>query len=496
MLEILAWNLRHRLNNDDAEEMRTKVRALFDSLSPKSLEERILFFVKNVPYGFADPERDDTDEFDANAKRAAKLGLECANQWSVFIKVVDRLSRVETKEGFAFGKALLSNYDSPVYAMRIALDALEAAHDGKQDPSLAGGMLYALFERDRISANEFIIEVSQKQKLRNFLPYFVSLHVTSEGLGLITEALGRKELAPDSLHILGVGRVLSPLPVSEIKNFLLKVKRSSAEAQLVAIDLMGMYIFANKEMFKELRTEIEEVLTSNVIFSRTPNRSMINHHYETLAKALLEDREFGERFSVFIAKSLIEAGEKGGGGDTYLLQNLAKLVLQQYTRTSLPIFASHIENSGDEDRWTLSHILGAPFSFSGKDSGAIFNLDIDALLDACRKFPKHFAPFIAEIAPLFPLYGEARKLSELGRALLDEFGSRDEILKAFSINIGTGSWTGPISAHLRSFLPPLLDPQKHKRSQVRTWAREKLKQITQQIEREEKNEEEDSLREN
>ena len=125
---------------------------------------------------------------------------------------------------------------------------------------------------------------------------------------------------------------------------------------------------------------------------------------------------------------------------------------------------------------------------------AAIRLGYDAIISACRAYPKNFTVLVAEVAPLFSRKDGKREWTELGKALLDEFGSRKNVLSALSINIGTGGWSGPTSLYLRSFLPPLEEMKGHKTRQVRSWAREKLKQLSAQIDREVRDEEEQSVR--
>jgi hypothetical protein len=169
-------------------------------------------------------------------------------------------------------------------------------------------------------------------------------------------------------------------------------------------------------------------------------------------------------------------------------------ILVKYPSSILPTFAAYIEQSDRKDRWFFSHILGSPFSFKGKGDGPLFQLGARAIIAACRTYPKHFPVIVAEMAPLFSTSNGRKSWTELGKALLDEFGTRKDIQNALSVNISTGGWSGPTSSHLLSFVPPLEELKSHPLRQVRTWARERLKILNTQIESELRDEEEAAVR--
>jgi hypothetical protein len=256
-----------------------------------------------------------------------------------------------------------------------------------------------------------------------------------------------------------------------------------------------MYLHSDRTKFPEVREEIEQALRLVPLFSEEADRTMASHHYETLAKRLLDDGERGALFAEFLADELIKAVKNRRSSSRRLPQRLAELILTKYPTIILPKFASHIEEMDRADRWFFSHLLGTPFSFDEKREGPLFRLGDEVVLAACRTFPKNFAVLVAEVAPLFSSStGGAKEWAVVGKRLLDEFGARKDVLNALSINISTGGWTGPTSSYLRSFLPPLEQAESHATRQVRSWAREKVKQLNAQIEQELRDEEEQSLR--
>ncbi|WP_157790073.1 hypothetical protein [Bradyrhizobium japonicum] len=491
LLEHLSWQLNYRLNDEEDADARERVAQLFTRLLPTSLEERILFYVKSVLYHFRELDSEEHD-YDQNSSRAADLGKECAHHWSIFEKVVGPLSEGETRQGFAFGQSFLEATDKPFDAIQLATKSLEVAE--RQNQSLLGGMINALFVRDRQEVYRLLTRVSKAPLLRKFLPYFAALNLTPESLNLVIDLIDRGDLAPDALSIFGMGGVLQPMPTSEVKRLMNSLVEQGEQGAWIAVDLLSMYMHGDKTKFGTVREEIDRAVRAAPFASTKSNVVMDNHHYETLVKMLLGDLAFGPSLAKFLAEKLIGAVQDRRASSNDLLQKLTELVMVRYSPIVLPMFAAYIEQADQKDRWHFTYILGSPFSFSGKVEGPLFRLGTAAVVAACKAYPKNFARMVAEMAPLFTTNDGRKKWTELGSALLNEFGSRKDIQDALSINISTGGWSGPTSAHLRSFVSPLEELKDHPVRQVRSWARERLKILNAQVESELRDEEEVAVR--
>ena len=491
LLEQLAWQLNHRLTEENVKDRRDSVRRLFDSLLPHTLEERILFYVKSVPYHFSEPDSDEGD-FNQNSRRAAELGRDCAREWGVFEMVAGPLSEGETRQSFAFGQSFLEATDKPSEAVQIAVRKLETTENPNQ--SLLGGMITTLFVRDRSALDRLLEHVARTASLREFLPYFAALNLTPKGLNLVVDLLASGDLEPKAASIFGMGGVLNPMPATEVRRLINTLIGRGDDGAWVAVDLLSMYSFSDKSRLLSVLQEVDKALRSALLRSDKSGVQMADHHYETLVEALLTDAEYGPELAEFLAGTIIEMSRDHRSANDRLTQRLMELILVRYPATILPIFAAHVEQSDRLDRWFFTHILGSPFSFNEKSEGPLFRLGHATIMAACKAYPKKFAVMVAEMAPLFSTNDGRRQWTEFGKAFLDEFGSRKDVLNALSINISTGGWTGPTSAHLQSFLPPLEQLLTHRLQPVRSWARERLKSLNAQIERELRDEEEEAVR--
>jgi hypothetical protein len=71
-----------------------------------------------------------------------------------FARPVRRLSESDTRQSFAFGSSFLEATDRPSETSEVAVSALEASEN--PNPSLLGGMISALFARDKNALAELL----------------------------------------------------------------------------------------------------------------------------------------------------------------------------------------------------------------------------------------------------------------------------------------------------------------------------------------------------
>jgi len=499
LLDKLSWSLRHQLSGEEKSmaEVRTRVAGLFDELIPHTLEDRILFYVKSVPWNFEEPgdPDDDDDDFTQNRKRAISIASEVALHWDVFIRAMPALSTGEVREGFAFGEAFFNASNRGLEAIGAAMSTLGFLQKN-QNPSLLGGLLAGLYNVDPKGGMDVLRAVAADNTLRKHLAYLASIKLTEESLSLVTAALLKKEIPSSDAYIFGMGGVLAPLPLDAVVDLFRALRSIDEVGELTAIHLMVMYCHGSGgERFELIKEEIFSALQSSAPFADSKKRRKgVEHDYERLARKLLKDPKLGKPLAKFILKAIIDSVRRGKLSNDMFYQRLLSHLFEFHPDISLQLFAKAIDQGERTNRWYLSTVLGSQFSFQGKGEGPLFRLSEDKVIAACLAYPQTLAPLVAEIAPLFMEGENGKEWSSLGRRLLDEFGKRKEILEIISRNIFTGGYMGPTSLHYSTFLPPLEMMLGHRFIQVRTWARSELTTLKRQIAREIKNEEEQSIR--
>lgn len=495
LLEKLAWTLRHQLTGDnpDIEPARNRVHSLFNSLEPQSLAARIEFFVKSVPWHYEAPGDDKDDDFTLNRKRAKEIAREAAQNWDAFVETAGLLSEGETREVFAYGQAFFGATDRKADALEIARQELKV-RGARGNPSLLGGLLAGLFEHNPDKVLGVLQSVANDEVLKRHLAYLAVVNLTPQGLGLVSDALSRGAIDVKDLYIYGMGRVLEAMPLELVKSFIANARSRGSDGEKVALHLLVMYSHSSDDKFEAIRDEVLISLKSGVAFEDADRNQRIEHDYETLANKMLKRKPQAKSFAIYLAKNLVSVINDGRPGSSMLYQNLTAAILDAYPTEVLEIFAEAVDDADPSGRWHFSSILGSPFSFKGKGDGPLFRLEKDVILAACHKYPKSFARMVAEVAPLFRGGEDGRQWSDLGLALLEDFGHEKEILSAIERNIFTGGYSGPTSRHYQSYIAPLEQLVRHRRPSVKSWAKKELAALRKQVDREIKNEEEAAAR--
>lgn len=495
LLEKLAWTLRHQLTGDDpdVEQVRNRVITLFKSLEPQSLDARIEFYVKSIPWHYEAPGDEKDDDFTLNRKRATEIAREAAQNWDVFVETAGLLSEGETREVFAYGQAFFGATDRKEDALEIAKQELKV-RGAQGNPSLLGGLLAGLFEHNPNKVFAVLQSVANDGLLRRHLAYLAAVNLTPQGLELVVDALSNGTIDVKDVYIYGMGRVLEPMPLESVKSLIANARSHGSDGKRVALHLLVMYTHRSDDKFDAIRDEVLKSLKSGVAFEDDDHNHRITHDYETLAKKILKRKPEAKSFAIYLAKKLVSVTNEGRSGSSMLYENLTGAILDAYPTEVLEIFAEAVDTAGPSGRWYFSSILGSPFSFKGKGDGPLFRLDKAVILALCHKYPKSFARMVAEVAPLFRGDEDAREWSDLGLALLDEFGDQKEILSAIERNIFTGGYSGPTSRHYQSYIAPLEQLVRHSRRSVKSWARKELAVMRKLVDREIKNEEEAAVR--
>lgn len=129
--------------------------------------------------------------------------------------------------------------------------------------------------------------------------------------------------------------------------------------------------------------------------------------------------------------------------------------------------------------------LGSVFD-SGK--GPLFQCNIEKIKAACFKYPNYLPARLANICPVYEysLDDKPERFSDFFIWLCDNFGSQQQMLDAFSANMGTFSWCGinGYSAFIAQKLPCIEPLLKHENPTVREWAGRQMNAVRDEVIRE------------
>ena len=71
--------------------------------------------------------------------------------------------------------------------------------------------------------------------------------------------------------------------------------------------------------------------------------------------------------------------------------------------------------------------------------------------------------------------------TSLSRAIIDLYGAQQAVLSAFTVNLGTYSWSGSVVPYYARQVQPFEELRTHRIPEVRRWAGEQLRYVQLQI---------------
>lgn len=138
--------------------------------------------------------------------------------------------------------------------------------------------------------------------------------------------------------------------------------------------------------------------------------------------------------------------------------------------------------------WEIHYDLG---SGMGYGIGPLFKCDYELLKQACTRYPKTLPERMAEMCPV--IEAGKRPQDTFFWWLCDNFGDREDMLRGFSGNMGTYSYSGPASASFADYIASredILSPYlQHPQKTVQEWAQRQINSLRKEVQYERDSEE-------
>lgn len=170
--------------------------------------------------------------------------------------------------------------------------------------------------------------------------------------------------------------------------------------------------------------------------------------------------------------------------------NIYKILLPKYQNI---ILEQLFEDIAAEDQrksyyWQIHYSLGSGFGYG---VGPLFKCDYEFLKQACIKYPKTLPERMADMCPV--IEPDKRPQDTFFWWLCDNFGDREDMLRGFSGNLGTYSYTGAASDSFADYIASredILSPYlQHPNKTVQEWAQRQINSLRKEVQYERDSEE-------
>ena len=468
-----------------------RVRALIDELRPESLESRVRFLVTEMPWGFPCGEKLDFELREQRQVEAVRaLAAEIVEQPEVLKGVLPQLSRGKHRMARIFGEAVADAIgpggSSADWLKRITLAVTEAPEKERNFDLLSGYVTgFAKHHPDIVEA--FKQRAARSPQLAPALPLICSrLGIRPSDIGLVIGALRTGLLPVWRLRQWALGGVLAEVPAPAVAPLFDAMLDRSAEAFTEAMELMWMYAHGAPDRLDGFRPHLRKAAGNVARWIRSQGGAMANYdsNFEDLMKWMLEKGRQdpdARATALALATALVSIVDWNEGE---IMEPVVSLLLSGFPEIAWPIVGQAIV-SDQGLAWHFESILGDRGSFMMDQNPAILSLPEDALFAWCHAHPDRAPAFVAAIVPVLTIYrieAPEQSLHPVVIRLFDEFGDRDDVLQAVSLNMENFSWSGSVTNYFTLYLEPLRMLHNHPKRRVRRWAKTMLRHLDTRIE--------------
>lgn len=493
-----------------------RVRMLLARLQPETLEEKVRFLITEMPSDYPVGEK---LSYEGRIKQQGivirNLALELLAQPKSLQIFLPQLCRGEQLRAEAFGKAMAELSPNPIEWLDEIETATINAYGDKQNLDLMIGFLNGLNAKHQQVVEGYKKRVASLAPLAPALPTIcVQQKIKASDIELVISAVQSLLLPVKNLSQWAMGGALTHLSVPVIAPLFDFLFGFNADAYKVGLQLVAMYCYRNHDKLNELRPQIRKVAEYAGKWQDLRPSCMDQHYFEEITSWLLSkgrDDSDARATALSLARGLVDAHENQ---NHRLARRVVPLLLFSYPEIVWPLISQAIV-SEHRAHWYFEELLGSRLSSSDPKEPAIVHLPEETLFAWCHAYPGIAPNFVATIVPFLSprfvasadpfaasLQAEARgippafpdsdsldsemqdsQIHPLVRRLLEEFGNQDDVLTVLGRFLYSFSWSGSLTTYYSLFENPLQELLQHQFMKVRTWARNMLRQLSQEKER-------------
>jgi len=498
-LETLDWFIRHERSSKEPDTIY-RVRALVEELQPADLDGRVRMLVTEMSWDYLwDEELGHDQHYARQVEAVREFAAELLQRPESLKGLLPRLSRqLEPREGrhpqrmlCPFGRAIAEFAERPLEWLDPIVEALGEVPADRRDFDLLSGYLDGVQEAHPDEVESFKLRAAASDVLAPALPLVCwRLGIVASDISLVLSALNGGRLSPWPLMQWMLGGVLAKVEAPAVAPLFDTLLDHSDDGYAVAVELIGMYAFGRQELLENLRPQLRKAVENLGRSANSQHRAMFEHHFGDLMKWLLEKgREDPEAraAALALARTLVGLNDDSAEetvaerlNEERMIKPVIRQLLSGFPEIVWPVLGQGIL-SDPLRAWRLGTILGGPVASDKRHDAAILSLPEDVLFEWCRAHPDGAPAFTAAVVPVLTTYDRGaveHVLHPCTARLLDEFGDRDDVLRAIRGNIHSYTVWGSPTAYFALYEAPLSQLRdEHTSAKVRRWARETLRDI-------------------
>lgn len=408
---------------------------------------------------------------DLNVQAAEELAEDLAAQGEVWYDKLHLVFDGQQQKGYVFGRQLARAGTKPTSFLDKALECLRSLAEERGDPTVLGGFLDGLDDRDPVAAT--LTKMALDDRL---VPYIVRVtamvSAQEDDLDRLLRLVDEGRLGVKYLWALKFGDPLGHLEPKSVSRFCNSLSAFGLEYAWCALGILYLYCFPADERFKACHETLRHILLCQGLLRANMNASTEIYDWQSASEKLLS---FGAdaRLAKHIANEIVEASGTADAGHMDLehaVQSVLAVVLHDYAAEVWPVLSDALISADWRTASAMRHILGIGHD-KEKGECLLSRLPEDVIIDWCVVNTPRAPTAIAEIMPLFGPGGSETSWHPLTRKIIDKFGDIAEVRNATYLNMLSFTSCGsrvPYYERRRKLLEELHD---HSSNTVRNWAK-------------------------
>ena len=462
-----------------------RVRALIQQLQPQDLATRLAHLVTNMPWDYPEEEHLELDaRRDRQLQAVSTLTSELLTERKTLRAALPDLVRGAHRMGFELGDEIARQSENPFEWQATLMETFEATPANQRNSIVLTGFLARLSRAHPTLVEDFKRMAVTSETFAPLLPDLCfATNIVLGDIALVCEGLRSGLIPVYRLRQWSFGGVFAKVPPAAAAPLFDYLFHDDGDSFSMGVDLIGMYSFQRAVVLDELRPQLRGMAAIDCDGEHLQRGRTDAHHFSEVMTWLLKHGS-NDADAVDAARALATRFIADDDGyATELIRPLLPLLLSSFAGIVWPVIGTTIATDQNQ-AWRLEGALGDKYAHGDElKAPAILGLPEALLMNWCRQYPESAPRFVAGLMPLLAQDATTQILSIHPRTkqLLDEFGSREDVLDALHRQLYTFAWWGSRKSYFERYQTPFQSLLTHPTGSVRRWAQERIVELSHDI---------------
>lgn len=467
-----------------------RVRALYDSLIPGDLVDRILLFTAGWQGDLHDPDTSyvpSDNDFEYSVRQSVALAEAVAEAGG---ELLDRtLRKVATRElhGIApFSRRLAECVGDPIALLQRALSLSAEESPLYLEARFFVGLISGAETHSHAKGVECVKIVLLDSRFESVLANMIgSVKLDKELLTIVAELLREKRLPPSAAATLSYGRGLDHLPPRAFEPFLDALIEAGPDGCWAALDVVAMYQHGRPELSPDVAALFRKILVNPQLFQTSRAGQLGGHHFEQAVQLLSRKGHLDAAYAGELTERILALGTAAEFELQLALDDSVRKVL----RLLIADFPADVwqklqvlfDLKDETARFRLANLFQMEDSEATK-GGLLNEFPRETLLAWFLENPLERMEILLGWLPLVENQeGGGLRWNEDFERFATEHITKPEQLDVVARRFLPSSWWGSLADRLEPYLPLLREWWSHPNGAVRSWAIGAHERITKMI---------------